>query len=1347
MRRSLWLIVGVAALALVALFTLRGQRFAQRTAAPSTASQSSSGRLRPIGFIVRASRSPATHILGKQLAVSDIARWKQLSSTAQQHLLTLLSATTAKFVAELKPSMRGGRTPGFQVTVKPPTAGASRMPRPHSTTTHQGTDPSITTTYGAYANPLNLLGPVNSSVDVPCASGYGVTICSGVASAATPMLSGADGEATLSTAAFGIASAEADTWLGINYTSQAPAHVTSNISIVATLYLVDSSSGVSGVGVSCAPTYLNSVAFTQSVQQQELVTCVNSLAVSVPVVGATEADPLATAEFLQALSTISNASNVEGWLASLPAYKTVTLRWSGQVQGGDQVTAALDPQIYALDAGAGVEMHADNAFVQFQVTENYQGVQSLTCPPGDQGVNYSTASYATTCSLPGGPVLPVSHLQLIAGSEPPGVSVSLTGGGTALAVSGTPTQAGSYAFEVEVTDSNGTMWPYLVHIVVHNTPHFVTNLFPPAEVGAPFQLNLTVTGGVLPYQRWFLAPNSSPLPAGLRVVTGLGSTGAIEGTPTQAGSYSPVVEVQDAAGGVGFLHVFLGVHPALANQAPLTLPGADVGVPYTAYLKQSGGVAPYQWTLSDPSGNPLPAGLSLSPNGIISGTPKQPGTYYVYPLVTDGLGVTAWPNEKMVPGGMATQPVELVVAAAPAISTTSLANAEAGQPYRQTITVSGGTPPYTWKLYGGLPAGLSAQSNGASLVISGTPSPSIGSQWASASLDVKATDSAGGYATAGWSPWHVYPALTATPYWPRNGTIGASYEGAVCVQGGDPPYTLAAVGSSLPPGLSIQSSSGGCGSNGQGALYPISGVPTIAARNTTLSIHVTDAYGASITASDPINFPPALSPAAAGLPSADAGQPYSVSILAGGATGSYQWSFTPGVPWLQGVAVSGSDTATLSGSPPADAAGTTGSVAATVVSPPGCTSAACDVTTHYGVSVVPDPALVSPVTLPVATIGASYQAALHVTSGTGTPPFTWSLVNGTLPAGLILQSDGTITGWPSTSAVTSTVTVRVTDRWQATAEVVVTVPIGVQITTTTLPDGQVGTPYTATLEARGGTAPYTWRVVSGSLPPGLSLSSSGTLSGTPTATGTASFTVTAQDQAGLSAEQTLTLTVPALQVTTTSPLPTAYVQSSYDYPLSASGGEPPYTWALASGSTLPPGLSLSSSGILSGTPSSAGTYTFAVEAKDAESPAETATATLTLTVNPQPISLTPLSITVQSVSPLPTVVSAQISSTGVTATIEDFCGPTTVTVAGQGPGPYLWSVSPGLPDGWTLTEGTDTATLSGGPVTYGTYPGSIVLRNPYGESASYQYNVTVDPNPCGSTGSATTSLNATLPAP
>jgi hypothetical protein len=1350
MRRALRLLVGLAAVTLLvplAATVLRTSPTATALAA-STRRQPRPDVIRPLRPVRRASTDPATHIIGPRLAVSDVARWNRLSPVARHHLLAELAAATAKFRAHALPSMRGTKELGLEVTVKPSSVRSSRMPHPRSTVIHRGADPTLVTTYGAYATPLNLLGPVNASVHVPCVSGYGVSLCSGVASAATPELSPADGEATLSTAAFGIASAEADAWLGINYTSQAPAHVTANVNIVATVYLIDSSSGVSGVGLSCAPTYLNSVAFTESVQSQQLVSCINSISLAVPVVGATEADPLETAEFLQALSTVSNATTIEGWLASLPAHQTITLQWNGQVQGGDMITAAVDPQIYAIDSGAGVEMHADNVFVQFQVTESYQGIQSLTCPPGDVGVNYATADYATSCAFPGGPALPVSDLQLISGSEPPGVAVTLANGGTALAVSGTPTQAGSYAFEIEVTDSNGTVWPYLVHIVIHHLPHFVTNTFAPGEVGVPYQLNLPVTGGVLPYQWWRLAPNSPPLPPGLQVVTGLGDTGFISGTPTQAGDFSPVVEVQDAAGGTAFLHVFIDVQPTLRNLTPSTLPGADVGIRYIDYsdLSSSGGVEPDQWALGYPGGGtppPLPPGLSLTPNGIIEGTPKQAGTYYFYPAVTDALGVTAWPNTKAVPGGLTYQPVEMVVSPPPTISTTALADGEAGQPYRQPIAVVGGTPPYHWKIYGGLPPGLSARPDGAQLVISGTPSRTIGDQWAWTTLQVKVTDAAGGYAEGSWT-WHVYPALTATPYWPGLGTIGERYHGAVCVQGGDPPYKLAAAG--LPPGLTLQSSAGGCGSNGAGTLYPITGVPTMAARNTTLTMKVTDAYGVTVTASSPIKFPPALSPAATGLPTADAGEPYAAHIVAGGATGDYQWSFSPRVHWLQ-AAVSGSDTVTLSGTPPAAlGARARVSIPITVVSPPGCPGAQCRATTDYEITVVPGPAVASRVTLPVATIGAAYQAALQVTAGTGTAPYTWSVVHGSLPAGLWLRADGTITGWPSANAVTRTVTVRVTDRWGAAADAVVTVPVAVQITTTSLPTGQVGTLYTATLTARGGTAPYTWSVVHGSLPAGLTLSSSGVVSGTPTATGTVTVTVKAEDQAGLSAQRQLTLTVSPLQITTASPLPTAYVGAPYADGLTASGGKPPYTWAVVSG-TLPPGLSLSASGVLSGTPAagSLGTYPFTVQVTDAASPADTATASLTLTVSLSPVSLPPLSISIQSVSPLPTIVSlGQISPAGVTATIDDFCGPVTVTVAGQGPGAYQWRVTPGLPDGWSLTQSGDTATLTGGPVPPGTYSGSIVLSNQYGETASYAYNVTVVPVSCGSGGSTTTMSNATV---
>ncbi|HUY09932.1 MAG TPA: G1 family glutamic endopeptidase [Candidatus Dormibacteraeota bacterium] len=179
------------------------------------------------------------------------------------------------------------------------------------------------------------------------------------------------------------------------------------------------------------------------------------------------------------------------------------------------------------------------------------------------------------------------------------------------------------------------------------------------------------------------------------------------------------------------------------------------------------------------------------------------------------------------------------------------------------------------------------------------------------------------------------------------------------------------------------------------------------------------------------------------------------------------------------------------------------------------------------------------------------------------------------------------------------------------------------ITTTSLPGATVGTAYSVTLAASGGTPPYTWSLASGSLPPGLSLSSSGVISGTPTTSGNTSFGVTVTDsttptpetataQLSLSVASTAT----TLAITTTS-LPGATVGTAYSVSLAASGGTPPYSWSLTSGS-LPPGLSLSSSGVISGTPTTSGNTSFGVTVTDSTTPTpETATATFSISVASQ----------------------------------------------------------------------------------------------------------------------------------
>jgi len=155
---------------------------------------------------------------------------------------------------------------------------------------------------------------------------------------------------------------------------------------------------------------------------------------------------------------------------------------------------------------------------------------------------------------------------------------------------------------------------------------------------------------------------------------------------------------------------------------------------------------------------------------------------------------------------------------------------------------------------------------------------------------------------------------------------------------------------------------------------------------------------------------------------------------------------------------------------------------------------------------------ISTTTLPGGTVASPYSAQLAATGGT--TPYTWSLTAGTLPANLVLNSStGAIRGTPAVAANATSLTFAVTDssRPRQTRSVSLTLTISavitpLAITTTSLPSGQVGTPYSATLAATGGVTPYTWLVSAGTLPAGITLSSQGQLSGTPASQGTSALT-------------------------------------------------------------------------------------------------------------------------------------------------------------------------------------------------------------------------------------------------
>lgn len=247
------------------------------------------------------------------------------------------------------------------------------------------------------------------------------------------------------------------------------------------------------------------------------------------------------------------------------------------------------------------------------------------------------------------------------------------------------------------------------------------------------------------------------------------------------------------------------------------------------------------------------------------------------------------------------------------------------------------------------------------------------------------------------------------------------------------------------------------------------------------------------------------------------------------------------------------------------------------------------------------------------------------------------------------------------------------------------------VATERLPDAASGSPYTFTLEAGGGSPPYTWEDVEETLPSWLALSPEGVLSGTPDATGEHTFTVGVIDTTGGGALAELSLTVHGAGLTiTTESLPNAEEGFEYSASLEAVGGDQPYAWLIVDGA-LPAGVTMTAAGDLVGTPSEVGDFTFTVRAFDAALPPAIAEAELTLTVELAPLEIVGdqefnLIITKVITLPLMTVVE------GIPIPYS-----TTLTARG-GLRPYHWAETElpagvsallpgaGLPDGLSLAE-------------------------------------------------------------
>lgn len=371
------------------------------------------------------------------------------------------------------------------------------------------------------------------------------------------------------------------------------------------------------------------------------------------------------------------------------------------------------------------------------------------------------------------------------------------------------------------------------------------------------------------------------------------------------------------------------------------------------------------------------------------------------------------------------------------------------------------------------------------------------------------------------------------------------------------------------------------------------------------------------------------------------------------------------------------------------------------------------------------PLTVSTTSLPDGAAGTTYDTALSGSGGT-VPYSTWTITSGALPSGLTLDpTAGVISGTIAptqngiyTFSVTTTDNAGMTSAPKTLTINVTTVSITSGSPLTSWTQNQAG--YSHQFTTSGATGALTWSISAGAgagtLSPvaGLTLNAStGVLSGTPTAAGTYTFTVKVVDGAFKMATKQFTVSINSALSISTSSLPGTVLNGTYSQKLAALGGTQPYTWSITGGS-LPPGFGSidPSTGTISGTASSSGTFNFTVQVSD--NIGATTTKALSITVNP------PLNITTPEGAITPVATSGQSY--------------TKIFAATGGSGMYDWSVVSGsLPTGLTLNA--ITGMLNGTPTAPGIYTFSVLVKDKqYLDTVFKTYFLTViDPTTSAST--------------
>lgn len=507
---------------------------------------------------------------------------------------------------------------------------------------------------------------------------------------------------------------------------------------------------------------------------------------------------------------------------------------------------------------------------------------------------------------------------------------------------------------------------------------------------------------------------------------------------------------------------------AVVTVSPASLPAATAGTAYSQTLTASGGTPGYSFVIS---AGTLPAGMTLNAAGVLSGTPTASGSF--------NFTVTA--TDSGVPTSGSRAYTLTVAGANVTLPATTLPAGTAGQAYSSAITpATGGIAPYSYALTAGaLPAGITLNSSNGTL--SGTTT-SVGSF----NFSVTATDSTSGtpsQGTRGYTLNIAAPTIALAPSTVPTATRGSAYSQTLTASGGTAAYTYAITSGALPAGITLAS-------NGT-----LSGTATLEG-TFNFTVQATDANSFTGTQAYSLTVAgPNLVLPASTLPAGTAGQAYAAAVVpATGGTAPYSYAVTAGA--LPGGVVLDAATGGLSGTPTVS-----GTFTFTLTVTDSTPSPAAQASRSYALTVNAATLVLGQPTLPAAVRGSAYSQVL--TASGGIAPYRYSIASGTLPAGLTLASDGTLSGTPTVQG-TSSFTIAVADVAATMTDTAVTAAVTANDTGSITAIAIASAPTNGTAVVRGLEVVYT-----------------------PNAgfTGTDVLSYTATGAGGTSAAVTLTITV------------------------------------------------------------------------------------------------------------------------------------------------------------------------------------------------------------------------------